>query len=168
MTDLKKLFGQLNDAIGTIKNEIHGLDDQIKAKHKAKSEIMAAPVSKEDYLWFMEQEIKGGHNGFETRLSRELRKQPRGLPQLIRSNESPFFRGHILVPAHENFTLYYFADLILEGVKKAVDTWEDWPENAVPYKDRMILASKIDEEIAVLDKQRDELAKQLLELNTSN
>jgi hypothetical protein len=165
MPDIKKLFGQINQAISEVKEEIYKIDDQIDSKQKERNAIMEAPVSKEDYLLFIAQEIKDGHNNFDKRLEKALKAQPRTIPAMVRSLESPFLRAHILTPAHENYALYYFGDLILEGVKKVVDGW-DWPDNATPYKERLILVKQIDDDLEDLNKSRDELAAQLLELSS--
>lgn len=161
MKQLKELFGQINNAFENIKAEIQSLDEQIEAKYRERKKIMEAPIGKEDYLYFIGEEIKAGVNGFGKRLALELEKQDKSLNSLMRNQESKFFRGHIFTPGHDSYFLYYFGDLMLEGVRKAVNEHLEFPDDTMPIQERFESVDKIDAEIEALDKQRDDLAEQL-------
>lgn len=160
MKKLNELCGQIKQAFDNVKQEIQSLDSIISAKRREIDNILAAPISKEDYLCFMDEQIKQCAKRFPMNLERQLKSYPLTLPHLLRAQQAGTATPYVFVPS-EDYFFYYCQDLILEGVKKVAEESFTWPENAMPYQERMKLIETISAEIMDLDKQRDDLADQL-------
>jgi len=159
--NFKDLIAQTKQACEMIKAEIQSLDEKISAKVKERSVIIEAPISKEDYLYFIEQEIQQSANKFKVGLARNLKGIPRALPGLIRNKEHGTTRDYVYIPNEDGMFFFYCGGLILEGISKVLDESFDWPDNAMPYTERMVIVEKLDSEIDELNSQRDDFAEQL-------
>jgi len=160
-SNFKDLIVQTKQACEMIKTEIQSLDKKISVKEKERNNIIEAPISKEDYLYFIEQEIQQSANKFKVGLARNLKGIPRALPGLIRNNEHGTTRDYVYIPNEDGMFFFYCGGLILEGISKVLDESFDWPDNAMPYTERMVIVQKLDSEIEELNSQRDNLAEQL-------
>jgi len=161
MQSFEKLIAQTKQAYETIKTEIQSLDERISAKVKERNIIIEAPISKEDYLYFIEQEIQQSADKFKRNLTKNLKNIPRVLPQLIRNKEHGTTRDYVYIPNEDGMFFFYCGGLILEGISKVLDESFDWPDNAMSYTERMVIVEKLDSEIEELNSQRDNLAEQL-------
>lgn len=170
-TEVKGLISELRNAAGIIKNQIHAIDQRIEALFIEKEQLEEVPLTKEDFMFYVRQEIKRRAENYKRRLKYHSHKT--GFPfnfsyPILENNPHlalPFLGTeniHVRNSFEESAIYWMFGDLIEQRFAEAIDQF-NWPEASVSIDERRQRIAEIDAELAQLEEERDNLASDLMD-----
>lgn len=152
--ELKSLFGQVHDAAQRAVSKVNELNSQINTLLGQRESLEKMILTKVDYMAIVRHRI---HETGKIHADLLSRHEVRKLDRTITANEraslgiDTFCAGIGHGPISPAALCYFFEDLIVAGIDKAVDTLE-WPEpGAVPSE------AEIKTQIESIDAQVDAL-----------
>jgi hypothetical protein len=169
MKSFAELIGLIKSSAQTITDKIHELDDRIEALHRERDAYLKAPLSKEDYMSIVAADVKNHGENYARVLVKSAEKADKSMAKARPRNGLailPVFAGDGSFLVQGNIApealCWYFGDIIVQRIGEALDRLS-WPEDAVPVAERKLRLEKIDAELAELNRERDELARQLID-----
>ena len=162
-TKLSGLLKQVNAAAKEIGAAIQGVDGQIAELQAERQRIGDSPVSKADFLAAVASALDAKAGGFGAIKARHFAAQDfsffaveRGFPGVNFLLEDATTRAEIT----ERGLYWYLKPAILARMEEIADGL-DLPADAMPPEQRRARIAAIDDEIAKLRAQRNEMAEQL-------
>ena len=177
MSELASILGKLKKVAESVKGEIQALDVQIETLNQKRQELMDAPVSRDDYVTYVNADIAKRGEPFLNRMRQFASGKGRGSAKMSQSfaplerglqagfhpfpfmNGEDYFDGFNLSP--EAF-YWYFGDLIANRFMAALDAVHNWDEGGMPIAERRTRIAEIDRQLEELVDKRDTLASQLI------
>lgn len=160
---LKSLLAQVNAATQELLANIQNLDGQIAALQEKRERIGEAPVSKADFLSYIEKELDRNTGTIKATMGRWLDQMPKDFFTLERSTlYIPFLTGTKGVAAEitEAAAYWYLKPAIMDRMAGLVELME-FPSDAFSIEERRKILADIDADIERLNGERDELASQM-------
>ena len=169
MADLKQALKQLKGARDSLVAEITALDTQIADRHAARSRLTSSTVSKEDFLTYVAADMKRRADFFARGLVRAIAAVPKDYGSLQRGNSmgaklniNYLANAQSPLEMSEAAVYFYFGDALTERLASELDAL-DWADDAISSAIRAERIAALDAEIEALNKQRDDLAKSLID-----
>ncbi len=167
------LVSKVAQAVEAVRAKIASLDGEIDTLTQARAAIMAPPVSKQDFMEYVREDIrrrskifprmmkvkwanKHPFNNFE-KLERLMGGAAGGLQAF------PYFTGDLMdegIKLEPTSFFWYFGDVIEERFEQAIEDF-DWPADAMPISERRTRIQEIDSQIANLTARRDLMKSKL-------
>jgi hypothetical protein len=171
MSELKSLFAQMSKAANEVVARIQSLDAQVTALEKKRDEIAGAPLSRDDLMAYVREDIKRRAQSYPQRLKMKWARDGRHLdfinPERVFKRGAiqtiPYLDGEVTNPGvvfKPDAFYWFFGDLIEKRFEDALSTLA-WPEPGLPLVERRAAMEKLDTEIEALETERDELATEL-------
>lgn len=159
---LSTLLKQVNEATKEIVSTIQGFDDRIDALQSERQTIGQAPVSRADFVAYIEAMVDQKAGAFSNQITRQLEGIDPAFFALERIGNpinflNPYLNSGVI---QEDAAYWYLKPAIMARVEDMAATM-NFPEEAMPLDERRARIATIDAEIADLRKQRAELAGQL-------
>lgn len=170
MSTINKLLGQLRDAAQTLRGQIAAIDSEIATLNEERRQLNNEPLTKADFAEYVKTDIARLAEQYPRRLNSQFsmsnharfvsleRKQQDGQPLGL-----AYLTGEMFAPSAkpEAYALYWlFGEQIVERFMDALDS-QPWPETATPIAERRDRIAAIDERLAELGTQRNELAGEM-------
>ena len=168
------LLTKLRSAAEVIKKQIHEADQKIEALLNEWAIISECRFSKEDFMQYMREDIRRRASEYPIRMSHLARKHgfpfSISFPQLERNEKSgnnqpfPYLDGETYsnTPAFHVSAIYWlFGKQIEKRFSDALGQFQ-WPENSMSPEDRRKRIAEIDQELEILNIERDGLASDLI------
>lgn len=174
-TEVKGLISKLRSATNTIKNQIHAIDQRIEALFIEKEQLEEAPLTKEDFMFYVREDIKQRAANYPNRLRSCARKT--GFPfsisfsQLERNAKAGIFQpfpyldgetAHNGTPFDASAIYWLFGEQIEQRFSDAIDQLK-WPEHSTTIEERRKRIAEIDAELEQLEEERSSLAGDLMD-----
>lgn len=170
-TEVKGLLAKLRAAADGIKAQIHEADAQIVTLTTERATLTDAPVSREDFMDYVRDDIQRRAASYPNSIARWKRKtfvnNFAGFERTHgggRNQAFPYLHGEDPHDGNiiETAALYwYFGDLIAERFGAALDAIA-WPDESVSVAARRIRIAEIDARLDEITARRDELAAELV------
>jgi hypothetical protein len=159
------LLKQVNDASRAIISAIQGTDAKIAELQKQRQKIGDAPVTRAEFLGYIENSLDAESMRISQTISRALNNVDRAFFALEKHTFMvPFLTGDRALPFEitEAAAYWYLRPAIMERMAEVTATME-FPDDseAVPLQKRRAMLAEIDAEIEQLRAERNELASQL-------
>lgn len=175
MSDIKKLVSQIKSAANELLGQVADLDNQISALTVQRANLTDSPVSKQDYFDYVAEFFKVQGKSFKDQIQRQIKAGAHGYVKLEDRMRTGIFhpldllRGESAAPVvvTDSALFFYFGDMMAQRLADECDDME-WPNDAIPVKERAKLIAALDTEIAALKKKRDALTGQLSEAGISS
>ncbi len=162
-TKLSGLLKQVNAAAKEIAAAIQGVDGQIAELQGERQRIGDAPVSRADFLAAVARTLDAKAGGFGANKARQFAALDFSFFAIERGfNGVNFLLEHAASPREitETGLYWYLKPAIMERMAEIADGL-DLPADAMPPEQRRERIRAIDDEIAKLRAQRNEMAEQL-------
>ena len=162
-TKLSTLLKQVNEATKEILSTIHGFDARIAELQAERQTIGQAPVSRADFVGYVEAMVNRLAGNFSGHISRQLEQIDTAFFSMEKSGRAvnflaPYLRADGVI--QEDAAYWYLKPAIMARVREQA-AGMDLPEDAMPLTERRAKIAAIDAEIEQIWKQRNELAEQL-------
>lgn len=162
-TKLSTLLKQVNEATKEIISTIHGFDARVDELQAERQAIGQAPVSRADFVGYVEAMVDRLAGNFAGHISRQLEQLDTAFFSMEKSGWAvnflaPYLRADGVI--QEDAAYWYLKPAIMARVNELADAM-DFPEGAMPLEERRAKIAAIDAEIEQIRQQRNELAEQL-------
>jgi hypothetical protein len=165
---LTGLLKQVKAASDALKSRITELDAQIAAAHQRRGMLTESPVTKADYLAYVEADIRRQGDEFAGKMARFMRDKTTRFGPLEHQFNSGLWMGIPYLTADralptvmtEEAACLYFGDMMVKGFAKVLDGM-DW-QDTMPADARRVEIDRLDMEISTFQQERDDLAKELI------
>lgn len=172
--EVQGLLTKLRSAAEVIKKKIHEADQKIEMLLNERAIISESRFSKEDFMQYVREDIQRRAAEYPIRMSHLARNTgfpfSISFPQLERNEKSgntqpfPYLDGETYSngPAlHVSAIYWIFGEQIEKRFSDALDQFQ-WPENSMSPEDRRKRIAEIDQELEILNMERDSLASDLM------
>lgn len=171
MSEIAKLVNQVKQAADKIVERIQEIDGEILQLDNARAGLENAPISKNDLMEYVREDIKRRGTFYTSRLRMKWARDGRHIDyghheQVFKDGGIqgiPYLDGEVAnsgVAFRPDAFYWLFGDLIAARFEKALDTIK-WPEPGLPLNERRIKIQEIDAKIEALTEERDRLAGEL-------
>ncbi len=165
---LTGLLKQVKAASDALKTRIADLDAQIAAAHQRRSMLTEAPVTRADYLAYVEADIQRQGDEFARKMARYMRDKTTRFGALEHQFNSGKWMGIAYLTADralptvmtEEAACLYFGDMMVKGFAKVLDGM-DW-QDTMPADVRRVEIDRLDAELSTLQQERNDLAQELI------
>jgi FtsZ-binding cell division protein ZapB len=159
MSKIDDLLDQVETAAKQLLDTIQDLDAMIAELQEKRQRIGEAPVSKVDFLRYIEKALDENAKNIGRNLARQFDTLDRSFFALENSRINiPFLTGGIYpVAITEDAAYWYLKPAIMARMEELADNM-DFPADTVPVNERRRLVGAIDVEIKQLFSERDDLA----------
>ncbi len=174
--DLKSALGQLKSVADNLLAEIGRIDAEIASRVAKRDALLAAPVSKAEFLTYVREDMRQKADYFAKNLGRALVQQEKSLGAMeaagrhAAGNLNLYYLTGSFIPnggISEGAMYFHFGDEMTKRVGTLIEDI-DWPEApSEPLDERRQLLVTLNDEIAALEVQRDDLASQMIEAGLS-
>lgn len=163
---IESLLKQISEAANDVISMIHALDAKIEKLNAQRQAISDAPVGRRDFVAYIGRWIDQQTERFSVSIGQELHKIDRSFFSLERGSfRLNLLTGVVNIPVAitEDAALWYLKPAIMARIEELAGGM-DFPtgKEDVPVEKRRELIAAIDQQIASLRAERDELANQLL------
>lgn len=172
--EVQGLLTKLRSAAEVIKKKIYEADQKIEVLLNERAIISESRLSKEDFMQYVRNDIQRRASEYPVRMSHLARKHgfpfSTSFPQLERNEKSgntqpfPYLDGETYSngPAFHVSAIYWlFGEQIEKRFSDALDQFQ-WPESSMSPEDRRKRIAEIDQELEMLNMERDSLASDLM------
>lgn len=172
--EVQGLLTQLRSAAEVIKKRIYEADQKIEVLLNEREAISESRLSKEDFMQYVRNDIQRLASVYPARISHLARKTEfpfsTGFSQLERNEKSgntqpfPYLDGEGYSEGlawHVSAVYWIFGEQIEKRFSDALDQFQ-WPENSMPIDERRKRIAEIDQELEILNAERDGLASDLM------
>ena len=162
-TKLSTLLKQVNEATKEILSTIHGFDARISELQAERQAIGQAPVSRADFVGYVEAMVDKLAGNFAGHISRQFGQIDTAFFSMEKSGRpvnflAPYLRADGVI--QEDAAYWYLKPAIMARVSEQAAEM-DLPDDAMPLTERRAKIAAIDAEIEQIRQQRNELAEQL-------
>lgn len=172
--EVKDLLIKLRTAAETIKKQIYEADQKIETLLNERAMISESRLSKEGFMQYVRKDIQRRASEYPIRISHLARNAgfpfSISFPQLERNEKSgntqpfPYLDGETYSDGpvwHVSAIYWLFGEQIEKRFSDALDQF-DWPENSMSPDERRKRIAEIDQELEMLNIERDGLASDLM------
>ncbi|WP_297325652.1 hypothetical protein [Nitrosomonas sp.] len=172
--EVQGLLTKLRSAAEVIKKKIYEADQKIEALLNERAMISESRLSKEDFMQYVREDIQRRASEYPIRMSHLARNTgfpfSISFPQLERNEKSgnlqsfPYLDGQAFSNGaawHVSAIYWLFGEQIEKRFSDALDQF-DWPESSMSPDERRKRIAEIDQELEILNIERDCLASDLI------